>query len=301
MVYYFTSNVIDPPATIYVGKDKFENEELIKFGWDCDIWVRTSVRLSPHQQREKEPQKKKKARRKQRSLKRKLLRQFHADNLSSAHIYLRLTPEQTWDALPKELVEECAQLTKANSIEGSPPPTFPPFPPPTPLPTLPLRVQNTWDEKKTPPRGAVAAEEADVAGMGFPGGKAGNKKDNVTIVYTPWTNLRKNAGMATGQVGFGDPKKTKKLLIPTRSNATINRLDKTRRVRPADDLFADKEAHLARQRATKRVENEQRKKEEEKVARERREEKERRERGYEDLMAEAGRSNEEGFDEDDFM
>lgn len=69
MVYYFTSNVIDPPATIYVGKDKFESpsppplplspalspaavtppthrqmgssiadEELIKFGWDCDVW-----------------------------------------------------------------------------------------------------------------------------------------------------------------------------------------------------------------------------------------------------------------------
>ena len=37
------------------------------------------------------------------------------------------------------------------------------------------------------------------------------------------------------------------------------------------------------------------------MARERREEKERRERGYEDLMAEGGRSNEEGFDEDDFM
>lgn len=25
MVYYFTSNVVDPPATIYVGKDKFES------------------------------------------------------------------------------------------------------------------------------------------------------------------------------------------------------------------------------------------------------------------------------------
>lgn len=209
MVYYFTSNVIDPPATIYVGKDKFENEELIKFGWDCDIW-------------------------------------FHADNLSSAHIYLRLTPEQTWDALPKELVEECAQLTKANSIEG-------------------------------------------------------NKKDNVTIVYTPWANLHKNAGMATGQVGFRDPKRTKKTLVPTRLNPTINRLEKTRRARPVDDLPADKEAHLARQRATKRAENERRQKEEERVARERREEKERRERGYEDLMAEGGRSNEEGFDEDDFM
>lgn len=26
MVYYFTSNVIDPPATLYVGKDKFESQ-----------------------------------------------------------------------------------------------------------------------------------------------------------------------------------------------------------------------------------------------------------------------------------
>lgn len=36
--------------------------------------------------------------------------------------------------------------------------------------------------------------------------------------------------------------------------------------------------------------------------RERREEKEKRERGYDDLMASGeGRSNEDGFDEDDFM
>ena len=28
MVYYFTSNVVDPPATIYVGKDKFESLSL---------------------------------------------------------------------------------------------------------------------------------------------------------------------------------------------------------------------------------------------------------------------------------
>ncbi|MCJ1299370.1 hypothetical protein MMC08_002162 [Hypocenomyce scalaris] len=38
MVYYFTSNVTTPPATIYVGKDKFENEELIKYGWEEDVW-----------------------------------------------------------------------------------------------------------------------------------------------------------------------------------------------------------------------------------------------------------------------
>ena len=35
--------------------------------------------------------------------------------------------------------------------------------------------------------------------------------------------------------------------------------------------------------------------------RERREEKEKRERGYGELMQGEGRSNEEGFDEDDFM
>ncbi|KAI4288188.1 MAG: hypothetical protein L6R35_002543 [Caloplaca aegaea] len=113
MVYYFTSNVVEPAATLYVGKDKFENEELIKYGWDED---------------------------------------FHVDNLSSAHVYLRLKPGQEWDQIPAALVDDCAQLTKANSIEG-------------------------------------------------------NKKDNVTVIYTPWSNLLKNASMATGQVSFRDPKK----------------------------------------------------------------------------------------------
>ena len=47
---------------------------------------------------------------------------FHADNLSSAHIYLRLQPAQQWDEISKDLIEDCAQLTKANSIEGIPPP-----------------------------------------------------------------------------------------------------------------------------------------------------------------------------------
>ena len=64
MVYYFTSNVVQPPAYVYVGKDKFESElfvysgyqnenhlvllrnltplskdeDLIKYGWEEDIW-----------------------------------------------------------------------------------------------------------------------------------------------------------------------------------------------------------------------------------------------------------------------
>lgn len=49
----------------------------------------------------------------------RLSRQFHVDKLSSAHIYLRMRPGQTWDNLPEELVMDLAQLTKANSIEGS--------------------------------------------------------------------------------------------------------------------------------------------------------------------------------------
>jgi len=44
--------------------------------------------------------------------------QFHVDNLSSAHIYYRLQNGQTWDAIPADVLTDCAQLTKANSIEG---------------------------------------------------------------------------------------------------------------------------------------------------------------------------------------
>lgn len=150
--------------------------------------------------------------------------------------------------------------------------------------------------------------------------------------------------MATGQVGFVDPKKvrtsiqngpspiylsiylspppppqqqtqqtnqnqtnpsqTKKTLIPTRLNPTINRLEKTRRTYPPSSLPSDKDAYVARQRAKKRLEADRRRKEEERLARERRAEKEGREKGWEELMkagGERGRSNVDGFDEEDFM
>ncbi|KAM4693972.1 coiled-coil domain-containing protein 25 isoform 2-T2 [Discoglossus pictus] len=81
MVFYFTSNVVSVPYTIYMGKDKYENEDLIKFGWPEDIW-------------------------------------FHVDKLSSAHVYLRLQKGQTIEDIPKEVLTDCAQLVKANSIQG---------------------------------------------------------------------------------------------------------------------------------------------------------------------------------------
>ncbi|KAL0082251.1 hypothetical protein F4703DRAFT_1864325 [Phycomyces blakesleeanus] len=142
MVLYFKSNVVDPPVTIYMGRDKFENEDLIKYGFPEDVW-------------------------------------FHVDKLSSAHVYVRLQPGQTWLDIPEAVVEDCAQLVKANSIEG-------------------------------------------------------NKKNNVTIIYTPWDNLKKTPGMETGQVTFFNHKKVKRVIVHERINAIVNRLNKTKDERQVD-------------------------------------------------------------------
>ncbi len=40
------------------------------------------------------------------------------DDLSSAHVYLRLPKDKTLDDIPAETLEDCAQLVKANSIQG---------------------------------------------------------------------------------------------------------------------------------------------------------------------------------------
>lgn len=92
---------------------------------------------------------------------------------------------ETWDAIPEELLTDCAQLTKANSIEG-------------------------------------------------------NKKDNITVIYTPWSNLKKDGSMATGQVGFKDNKKVKRVYVSARENAIVNRLNKTK-VEKHPDLRQEKE------------------------------------------------------------
>lgn len=79
MVIFFKS--INPAFIIYMGKDKFENEELIKWGLPIDIW-------------------------------------FHVENLSSAHVYLRLPEGITIDSIPEDVLQECLQLVKENSRDG---------------------------------------------------------------------------------------------------------------------------------------------------------------------------------------
>lgn len=39
--------------------------------------------------------------------------------LSSAHVYLRLHESWSWDEIPPKVLIDCAQLVKANSIEGA--------------------------------------------------------------------------------------------------------------------------------------------------------------------------------------
>ncbi|PFH54012.1 hypothetical protein AMATHDRAFT_53745, partial [Amanita thiersii Skay4041] len=139
MVLFFTSSAVDPPVILYMGRDKYENEDLIKYAWPQDIW-------------------------------------FHVDKLSSAHVYLRMPDSMAWENIPQALLIDCGQLVKANSIEG-------------------------------------------------------NKKDDLTIIYTPADNLKKTGDMAVGQVSFYNDKRVKRVHVEKRENPIVNRLNKTKEER----------------------------------------------------------------------
>ena len=67
---------------MYMGRDKYENELLIKYGHPEDCW-------------------------------------FHVDDLSSAHVYLRLHPGQaSLEDIPPDALLDACSLVKANSIAG---------------------------------------------------------------------------------------------------------------------------------------------------------------------------------------
>ncbi|KAJ1663600.1 Coiled-coil domain-containing protein 25 [Coemansia sp. RSA 1813] len=198
MVYYFTSNVVDPPATVYMGKDKYENEELIKHGWPEDVW-------------------------------------FHADKLSSAHVYLRLSKGSgyDWESIPRALVDDLAQLCKANSIEG-------------------------------------------------------NKKNNITIIYTPWDNLLKRGDMAVGQVSFKNYKKVKRVLVEQRENPVVNRLNKTKK-EEHPDLMVQRMDRDKEERGMRRKEADAARAKERNIIEQRQKDKEARD--YSRVFAEAKASN----------
>lgn len=113
----------------------------------------------------------------------------------------------------------------------------------------------------------------------------GNKKDNITVIYTPWSNLKKNGSMAVGQVGFKDAKKVKKILVPTRQNPIINRLNKTK-VEKFPDLAMEREEMLKAKGRKNQAAAQARRKEEARLAKERRELKESKDHAYDDIFTE---------------
>ncbi|KAG6797994.1 coiled-coil domain-containing protein 25 isoform X1 [Apis mellifera caucasica] len=209
MVYYFTSEVVQPPVTLFMGVDQYENEDLIRWGWPEDVW-------------------------------------FHVDKYSSAHVYLRLHLGQTIDDIPSAVLEDAAQLVKANSIEGS-------------------------------------------------------KMNDVDVVYTMWSNLKKTQGMEIGEVGFHRDKDVRKIHVTKRINTIINRLNKTKRSEQVN-LRAEREQRDKNEREDKKkLLKEQKEKEK---AEEKRRKEEAEMRSYNSLFNTSNMtSNTEnsGYDSDDFM
>lgn len=107
------------------------------------------------------------------------------DDLPSAHVYIRMAPGKGIADIPEEVMEDCMQLVKHNSIQG-------------------------------------------------------DKLQTVTIVYTPWTNLKKTNSMDTGQVGFHEDSLALKKVIT--KNATIFKALEKTRTQKVVDLAGQKEA-----------------------------------------------------------
>ncbi|XP_045470284.1 coiled-coil domain-containing protein 25 [Harmonia axyridis] len=207
MVFYFESTAASPPVTLFMGLDKYENEDLIKWGWPEDVW-------------------------------------FHVDKVSSAHVYLRLPNGQTIDDIPSAVIEDAAQLVKANSIMG-------------------------------------------------------NKMNDVDIVYTMWSNLKKTPAMEVGQIAFHKEKEVRKIKVAKRINEIVNRLNKTKKEEQIDfRAEREKRDKLERDGKKKLLKEEQEKKRE--LEKKRKEEAEL--KSYNTLMnTETMSKYDDGNDSDDFM
>ena len=128
---------------------------------------------------------------------------------------------------------------------------------------------------------------------------AGNKQNNLQIVYTPWANLKKTGDMATGQVGFHSPKLVKYIRIETRINEIVNRLNKTKQERNTD-LLAEHEEHQRQLVAARKAVQREHQKREKELELERRKLAE--SRSYDKVYNNASmKSNKDASSEDDFM
>lgn len=115
-----------------------------------------------------------------------------------------------------------------------------------------------------------------------------------------WANLKKTPGMEVGQVGFHKEKYVRKMRITKRINATVNRLNKTKR--SAEPNFrAEREDRDRSEREDKKKILRDRKEKEKIEEKKRAEEAEM--RSYTSLFNEnkMTTNTEAGYDSDDFM
>lgn len=66
----------------------------------------------------------------------------------------------------------------------------------------------------------------------------------MAVIYTPWSNLRKDGSMDVGQVSFKDARKVRRVLVAARENPVVNRLNRTR-VEQRPDLKQLRDERLA--------------------------------------------------------
>ncbi|XP_064605618.1 coiled-coil domain-containing protein 25-like isoform X2 [Liolophura sinensis] len=191
-----------------MGEDKHENEDLIRWAFPEDVW-------------------------------------FHVDKVSSAHVYIRLHKGETLDDVPQTVIDDCAQLVKANSIQG-------------------------------------------------------NKMNNIDVVYTMSSNLKKTAGMDVGQVGFYKQKDVRSVRVEKRINEIVNRLNKTKEEKHPDFRAEREERDHKEREAQRKIQQELKLKEKEE---ERRRKEQAELRSYSSLMKEENMQTnvDDGNDSDDFM
>ena len=127
----------------------------------------------------------------------------------------------------------------------------------------------------------------------------GCKVNNVNVVYTPWSNLKKTADMDVGQIGFHRQKDVKIVTVEKKVNEILNRLEKTKMER-FPDLEAEKEHRDHEERNEKKAQIQEMKRREKEEMKKKREMDEL--RSYSSLMkVENMSSNQDGNDSDEFM
>lgn len=126
----------------------------------------------------------------------------------------------------------------------------------------------------------------------------GNKNSNVTVIYTPRSNLLKTAGMEAGAVSFHDGQKLKKIFVGEKDRPMVNRLNKTKKEESIEEFVDAKWAIIKAENRKKAQEKRAKDREADVAKREAKVLKNQKDSYYNDYMSQSAPSAK--FDEDDF-